>query len=71
MAKTGKSYLLKIIVLLNSSKLISFKWAKQVLTIEQNVQIKERLKQQKKYASTLRNGEKAFIVRWKQTVIKF
>ena len=44
------------------------KWAKQVLTIEQNVTIKERLKQQKKYANTLSSGEKAFIVRWKLTV---
>ncbi|CAF0929774.1 unnamed protein product [Brachionus calyciflorus] len=42
-------------------------WAKQVLTIEQNVTIKERLKQQKKYANTLSSGEKAFIVRWKLT----
>lgn len=45
-----------------------FQWAKQVLTIEQNVSAKERLKQQKKYANTLSTGEKAFIVRWKMTV---
>ena len=43
-----------------------FQWAKQVLTIEQNVRVKERLKQQKKYANILNNGEKVFIVRWKQ-----
>jgi hypothetical protein len=44
------------------------KWAKQVLCIEQNVPIKERLKHQAKYASILDNGKKAFIVRWKITV---
>jgi hypothetical protein len=38
-----------------------------VLTIEQNVRVNERLKQQKKYANVLNNGEKVFIVRWKQT----
>ena len=45
-----------------------FKWSKQVLIIEQNVRTAERLKQQKKYASTLTTGEKALVVRWKQTV---
>lgn len=30
--------------------------------------IRERLKQRKKYANTLSNGENAFIVRWKQNV---
>ncbi|RNA00117.1 transient receptor potential cation channel subfamily V member 5 [Brachionus plicatilis] len=42
-------------------------WTKQVLTIEKNVSLKKRLKFQNKYAHTLRNGEKAFSVRWKQT----
>ncbi len=45
----------------------------QVLTIEQNVGIKERLKQQKKYASIITsknkpNGVKVYMVRWKQSV---
>ena len=48
-----------------------FQWAKQVLCIEQNVPVKERLKSQGKYASTLEDGKKVFIVRWKITVIKF
>ena len=48
----------------------------QVLTIEQNISIGERLKQQKKYASLLSskecpNGRKVFMVRWKQLVSNF
>ena len=43
-------------------------WARQVLIIEQNIAVKERLKQQKKYAHVLLNGDKTFMVRWKQTV---
>ncbi|CAF0929792.1 unnamed protein product [Brachionus calyciflorus] len=53
--------------MLTKSSVNKIEWAKQVLTIEQNVSLKQRLKQQKKYANTLNNGEKAFIVRWKQT----
>ena len=45
-----------------------FKWAKMVLNIEQSVGINERIKQKKKYSHSLLNGEKAFVVRWKQTV---
>ena len=48
--------------------LFIIQWSKQVLTIEQNVSVKERLKQQTKYACVLSNGEKAFLVRWKLTV---
>lgn len=44
------------------------KWSRQVLIIEQNVSIKERLKQQAIYASILTNKEKAFLVKWKLTV---
>ncbi len=45
----------------------------QVLTIEQNVGLKERLKQQKKYATIIPSksnpkGVKVFMVRWKQSV---
>jgi hypothetical protein len=38
------------------------------MTIEQNLTIKERLKQQKKYSYTSNDGKNYFIVRWKQTV---
>ena len=55
------------------SKIYLFQWAMQVLTIEQNINIGTRLKQQKKYASLLNskeypNGRKVFMVRWKQMV---
>lgn len=43
-------------------------WAKQVLTIEQNLTRKERLKQQKKYATELSSGQRVFMVFWKQNV---
>ena len=38
------------------------------MTIEQNLTVSERLKQQKKYSYTSNDGKKYFIVRWKQTV---
>ena len=47
------------------------KWAKQVLTLEQNLTRKERLKQQKKYATVRKDGQKVFLVKWKQTVELF
>jgi hypothetical protein len=50
-------------------RVIFVKFSKQILTIEQNIPIKERLEQQKKYANVLNDGEKVFIVRWKQTVL--
>ena len=40
----------------------------QVLSIEQNVSAKERLKQQMKYSHIMGNGKKSFIVHWKQSV---
>ena len=42
-----------------------------VLSIEQIVDAKEKLKQQKRYTHFLNNGEKALIVCWKQNVIQF
>jgi hypothetical protein len=39
-----------------------------VLLIEQNIPLKNRLKEQKKYAHSLLTGEKTFMVRYKQTV---
>lgn len=47
-------------------------WAMQVLTIEQNVGIKYRLKAQKKYATIIaeknsESGRKVFMARWRQT----
>ena len=52
--------------------LCSSKWALQVLTIEQNVGVKERLKQQKKYMTIIseknsESGTKVFMVRWRQS----
>jgi hypothetical protein len=37
--------------------------------MEQIVDAKEKLKQQKIYTHLMNNGEKALIVRWKQDVI--
>lgn len=50
-----------------------FQWALQVLTIEQNVGSKERLKQQKQYMTMIAEknsemGGKYFMVRWRQSV---
>ena len=70
MAETGNSLYFYLIIKLIYQLFYYKKWSKQVLTIEQNVRTRERLKQQKKYASTLSNGEKALVVRWKQTVLK-
>lgn len=42
-----------------------------VLSIEQIVDTKEKIKQQNIYAHLLNNGEKALIVRWKQNVKKY
>ena len=42
-------------------------WAKMALALEQSLNKKERLKQQNRYSHLLNNGEKAFIVKWKQT----
>ena len=47
------------------------KWARMVISIEQIVDTKEKLKQQRRYSHFLSNGEKALIVRWRQTVICF
>ena len=70
MAQTGNNLYFYLIFKLIYQLFYYKKWSKQVLTIEQNVRTDERLKQQKKYASTLNNGEKALVVRWKQTVLK-
>jgi len=52
----------------NFKELPMVKWARQVLIIEQNIPLKERIIQQKKYAHVLPSGEKTFMVRWIQTV---
>ncbi|CAF0724642.1 unnamed protein product [Brachionus calyciflorus] len=41
-------------------------WGRQVLAVEQNINTKERLKQQQKYTNHLKSGEKALIVQWQQ-----
>lgn len=43
-------------------------WGRQVLVVEQNVNTKERLKQQQKYTHKLKTGERALIVQWQQKV---
>ena len=53
-----------------SGSISKYKWAKQVVCIEQNISVSKRLNHQKKYAYNLDSGKKAFIVRWKITVIK-
>ena len=45
-----------------------FKWAKVVLSIEQSVPHKYRLKYQKRYSHLLYGGTSEFIVKWKQSV---
>jgi hypothetical protein len=47
---------------------IFFQWAKVLLALEQSVNPKERLKYQKRYTHLLNNGERALVVRWKQSV---
>ncbi len=44
-----------------------FKWARQVLAIELNINLKERLKQKKQYLKMSDKGM-ALVVEWKQTV---
>lgn len=41
-------------------------WGRQILAVEQNINSKERLKQQIKYSNCMESGEKALIVKWKQ-----
>ncbi|RNA19971.1 transient receptor potential cation channel subfamily V member 5-like [Brachionus plicatilis] len=41
-------------------------WGRQILVVEQNINPKERLKQQVKYTNSLKSGEKGLIVKWKQ-----
>lgn len=50
--------------------MFNVKWAKMVLSIEQNITEKEKLRQQLKYTQ-INNGHKTFIVRWKQNVLVF
>ena len=42
-------------------------WAKMVLSLEQTLTKKEKIKQQNAYSHMLNNGEKALIVKWKNT----
>lgn len=41
-------------------------WGRQILVVEQNINPKERLKQQIKYTNSMKSGEKGLIVKWKQ-----
>lgn len=41
-------------------------WGRQILVVEQNINPKERLKQQVKYTNSMKSGEKGLIVKWKQ-----
>ena len=50
------------------SKIYLFKWAKVLLALEQSVNPKDRLKYQKRYTHLLNTGERALVVRWKQSV---
>lgn len=67
MDQTGKHFNYKI----PASRFIFLckQWARIVLSIEQNLSKKQRIKEKQKYTHLMRNDEKAFIVRWKQTVI--
>lgn len=50
--------------------MISFlliKWAQLMLSIEQSISIKERLKNKEKYSHVVNINERAFIVQWKQS----
>ena len=43
-------------------------WAKMILSIEQNVNIKQRIKEQKKYSYLMASGQRDLIVKWKMNV---
>ena len=47
---------------------IYFKWAKQVLTLEQSIRAVSKKRKQLKYSCSLSNGQNAFMVRRRQTV---
>ncbi len=66
MAPTGKvqKYNINFILTVLSILIFFKKWARQVLTIELNVSLKQRLKQKKQYEKETENGEKILVVRW-------
>jgi hypothetical protein len=46
---------------------VCFKWAKLMLSIEQSISVKERLKNKEKYSHVVNANERSFIVQWKQS----
>ncbi len=44
-------------------------WAKMILTIEQNINVKTRLREQKKYTNLMISGERDLVVKWKMKVV--
>lgn len=46
-------------------------WAKMILSIEQTVNIKRRINEQKKYTYLMANGQRDLIVKWKMNVSYF
>jgi transient receptor potential cation channel subfamily V protein 5 len=43
-------------------------WAKMILDIEQNVNVKTRLREQNKYTNLMISGERDLVVKWRMTV---
>ncbi len=43
-------------------------WAKMILDIEQNVNVKTRLREQNKYTNLMISGERDMVVKWRMTV---